>query len=90
MKSLYSALQDVKNISSLAALSPIKSIQRGTVNAAVAGTNVTISAVDMSKTSVRIASGRAANDNITLTNETTINCKSSVAGNVDWEVVEWR
>lgn len=68
----------------------IKSIQRGTTAATTTGVNVTISEVDTTKTSVRIASARVVNDNIVLTNATTINLKTSTNGNVDWEVVEYR
>lgn len=68
----------------------VKSIQRGTTAATTTGVNVTISPVDTTKTSVRIASARAVNDNIVLVNYTTINVKTSANGNVDWEVVEYR
>lgn len=64
-------------------------VQRGTASATVAGVTVTINAVNMSTTSVRCSSGRAANDNIVLTNATTITVSSSVAGNVNWEVIDY-
>ena len=70
-------------------VSPIKSIQRGTASATTGGLTVTINAVNTTKTVVQIASGRAVNDNIVLTNATTITVKSSTAGSVDWQVIEY-
>lgn len=64
-------------------------VQRGTAAATVAGVTVTINPVTMNRTTVRCSSGRTANDDITLTSTTTILVKSSVAGNVNWEVVDF-
>lgn len=63
-------------------------IQRGTVTAAVAGTNVTISKVNQDRCILLCSSGRAVNDAITFVDDTTIKVTTSTAGAVGWQVIE--
>ena len=76
----------------------IKSIQRGVINIAGAtgtvSTDITISAVDMAKSEVRLT-GTAYNGtaSLSLTGPTTLNVTrstNSVAVAFGWEVTEWR
>lgn len=73
---------------SLVKQSLIKSIQRGTVAATTAGTNVTIAKVNPDRCVLLVASGRATNDSIVFVDDTTIKVTTSANGNVTWQVIE--
>ena len=87
MNALY---DEIKKIYDGVQSGVVKSIQRGVVSAATGGTTVTISPVDINKAVVNVASGRAANDTVTITNSTSIRVTTSTAGNVNWQVVEYK
>ena len=84
MQSLYDLMQSAESKAG-----SIKSIQRGTVAATTDGTAVTITAVDTAKAVVNVASARAVNDTVVLTNATTITVTTSTNGDVNWQVVEY-
>lgn len=69
----------------------IKRIIRGMTSATVAGTSVTLTpAVVPENTIISCSSGRASNDTILLNMlGTIITVTSSVAGNVNWQVIEY-
>ena len=69
--------------------SSVRRTIRGVAAATTTGVDVTIDEVDPNCVVFWCSSGRASNDTIVLKNSTTVTVTSSVAGNVNFTVVEY-
>lgn len=69
--------------------SSVRKTIKGVVAATTTGVDVTIDEVDPNCIVFWCSSGRASNDTIVLKNNTTVTVTSSVAGNVNFNIIEF-